>query len=142
MAGSICMPSPATGITAFKFAIFIFTCLVAKHAVMQNCTCHKSIETDNTRILPGHLPAKFLNSLSRKRIHTTSIYQQLELRIILFSFRLFSGSFPAPRHVAERRARRAFRGAVPATPRLCPERIDIDNKFRQTIYFSINSQIW
>ncbi|MFO5639870.1 hypothetical protein ACLBQU_10965, partial [Klebsiella pneumoniae] len=68
--------SPATGITAFKFAIFIFTCLVAKHAVLQNCTCHKSIGTDNTRILPGHLPAKFLNSLSRKRIHTTPFYQQ------------------------------------------------------------------
>ncbi|EJK89698.1 hypothetical protein UUU_28170 [Klebsiella pneumoniae subsp. pneumoniae DSM 30104 = JCM 1662 = NBRC 14940] len=87
------MPSPATGITAFKFSIFIFTCLVAKHAVLQNCTCHKSIGTDNTRILPGHLPAKFLNSLSRKRIHTTPFYQQSEVRIILFSFRLFSGSF-------------------------------------------------
>lgn len=43
--------------------------------------------------LTGHLPAKFLNSLSRKRIHTTPFYQQSEVRIILFSFRLFSGSF-------------------------------------------------
>ncbi|MGF9464351.1 hypothetical protein AAGL05_25055, partial [Klebsiella pneumoniae] len=28
-----------------------------------------------------------------------------------------------------------------AAPRVCLERIDIDNKFRQAIYFSINSRI-
>ena len=140
------MPSPATGITAFKFAIFIFTCLVAKHAVLQNCTCHKSIGTDNTRILPGHLPAKFLNSLSPKRIHTTSFYQQFEVRIILFSIRIFSGPLSCTA-----RCRRKAHPSRPLVRSPCQlqaaapmsaERIDIDNKFRQAIYFSTNSQIW
>ncbi|KXA28768.1 hypothetical protein HMPREF3197_01159 [Klebsiella pneumoniae] len=43
--------------------------------------------------------------------------------------------------MAERPVYRGLFAAGPAAPRVCPERIDIDNKFRQAIYFSINSRI-
>ena len=54
--GSICMPSPATGITAFKFAIFIFTCLVAKHAVCKILHVTNPLELIIHGYCPGICP--------------------------------------------------------------------------------------